>query len=57
MTLFVIVAAVAAVVVWIVAAYRRDLRGLRVAPTPVDPDDSKEAGGFGPEWDAVIGRG
>jgi hypothetical protein len=47
-------AVAALIVAWAVYAHRRDLRRLRVPPAPVDPDDSREAGGFGPEWDDLI---
>lgn len=47
-------AVAALIVVWAVYAYRRDLRRLDVPPTVVDPRDSREAGGFGPEWDDLI---
>jgi hypothetical protein len=54
MTAPVIVALIAALMVWVGYSHRRDLRRLCVPPTVVDPAVSASAGGFGPEWDDLI---
>ena len=48
-----LIVAAAVLLVYGERTYRRDMRRIGI-PTAEDPARSASAGGFGPEWDALI---